>query len=211
MTILVALDTLLPEVMRLAPSCPEPTALRQLRVAARTLCERLPVWREVVTETVTAPEDHTLAALPSGSELHRIETARLGDAKLEPIALADLDMLRPGWETEEASGNPRYLTQLGEGRVTIYPGASGALRLRAILKPTLVATTIPAAVASGYREVIGRGAAGNILTLPDAEFANPSLGASHLAYFNRRTNSGAQAKVRSGQQGARPRTKTGWF
>lgn len=205
------IERLLPQILRAAPSCPDLTALRELRQAARVLCERLPAWRATLTETVTTPADHVLATLPSGAQLHRIEKARIDTAELEPIALADLDARRPAWDLDEEEGNPRYITQVMAGGVSLYPRVEGELVLRGLLKPSDTATTLPARLMAEYGEIIARGALGAVLALPGTDFANPGLAAGHLGYFNQKTNVGAQARVRSGQQGARIRTKTRFF
>lgn len=204
------LDELLPQVMPLAPSCPEPVALRYLREAARQYCAAMSVWRDTDSFTVSAPEFEQLCTIPD-AEIVKIETAHLGDAKLEPVALADLDARHPNWYIDESEGPARYITQIGPDSVSLYPRATGTLKLRLVLKPSLQATMVPDVLVTRFAEIIGRGAAGNILLVPNTEYTNPSLGAAHLAYFNSKINTGARFRAQAGQQRAPQRTKPRFF
>lgn len=200
------LDELLPQVMPLAPSCPEVIALRYLREAARQYCQVMPVWRDTDSFTITAEQYEQLSSLPD-VEIVKIETAHLDETKLEPVAVGDLDQKHPNWFNSTDEGSARYVTQIGPDSVSLYPRAAGTLTMRLVLKPSLQARTVPEVLVTRYADIIGRGAAGNILLLPNTEFANPALGSAHLAFFNSKINVGAQLRARSGQQRAPLRTK----
>lgn len=204
------LDELLPQVMPLAPSCPEPVALRYLREAARQYCAALPVWRDSDSFTVSTPELEQLCTI-TDAEIVKIETAHLGTVKLEPVTTAELDELHPDWYTDETEGSARYITQTGPDSVSLYPRTTGTLTLRLVLKPSLQANMVPDILVTRFADVIGRGAAGNMLLVPNTEYTNPSLGAAHLAYFNSKINTGARFRALAGQQRAPQRTKPRFF
>lgn len=204
------IEELLPQVMRLAPSCPEPVAISYLREAARQLCAALPIWRDVDCFTVSHPQYELLSTI-GDAEIINIESASLNGSTLKPVALAYLDGRVPGWYSKTEAGPARYLTQLGPDSVSLYPRASGELSMRLLLRPSTTALTFPAALVNQHAETVGRGALGRVLSMPNAEWSNPGLAAAHLAFFESKTNTAAQRKAIAGQQNAPVRTKASFF
>ncbi|MEG3807310.1 hypothetical protein DBT53_005940 [Aerococcus mictus] len=98
------------------------------------------------------------------------------------------------------------MTQSAPNTVTLFPKASGSLSLRLILLPSQDATTLPDFLVDQYAREIGWGAAGEILTTPNAEFANPQLGLDFRSRFEDRLNS-LQVRAAKGQHGAPLRTR----
>lgn len=203
------IDELLPEVLTYAPKCPEPLAFRFIREAAVEVCTRGKVWRESDEIEVDEPEGEILCTLPDASIIE-IEWAALDSQELTPKTLAWLDCNVRGWQTSTETAPPRYITQLELNTVMIVPRATGTLKLRLVLKPSRTALTLPSTLIEHYGTDIGKGAAGRILTTPNAEWANPQLGAALVAEFQSRLDSLAVTAAK-GQQGAPLRTKGRYF
>lgn len=204
------IEDLLPRVMPLAPSCPEPLALRHILEAARTYCTVMKVWREVLTQTIVAARATELDAIDDG-EIVEIEKASLDGRRLSPISMQDLDALRPNWDEDANPGAARWVTQSDATVVCLYPRAAGTLTMRVCLKPALNATTVPAVLVDNYADVIGHGAAGMLLATPNVEFSNPGLAASHSSLFNTKIGAAAQRRNRAGHQNAPVRTRSRFF
>ncbi|GLQ09250.1 hypothetical protein GCM10007913_11820 [Devosia yakushimensis] len=200
------LDELLPKVMPLAPSCPEPVALRYLRNAAREFCATTKLWREWDTVVLTAPEFQALPTIPD-ARIIEIEEGRIdGGPKIEPRTVLWLDDHYPGWADETEAGPARFITQIQPNTISVYPRQAGTLKARLVLQPSDTALEIPDFLIEDHGEALGRGAAGRILLLPSTEYTNPQLGAAYVAEWQGILDRW-QTKARKGQQGARLRTK----
>ena len=202
------LDKLLPEVMTFAPRCPEPLALRHLRQAAIEFCQRTRAWRADDEFTVSTPDCEGVCTLQD-AVLFEIKSARLGETDLTPVTEAWLDSEYPGWKERDES-TPRYVTQLSANTVTLYPRGSGLLKLRLVLQPSRQADTLPDFLVDQHGELLGKGAAGRVLTTGNVEWANPNLGAALLNEFQARLDTEAY-RAAKGQQGARLRTRPNYF
>lgn len=199
------IDLLLRQVMPYAPACPEPLAIRHLRDAAIRLCERTKLWRDTDSFTVTTPESEGVCTIQD-ARLLEIRAARLDDQPLTPVTQDWLDDEFPDWEDVVEVADPKYVTQSAPNTVTLFPKATGTLSLRLILVPSEDATTLPDFLVDQYALEIGWGAAGEILTTPNAEFANPQLGLDFRARFEDRLNTLAWRATR-GQHVAPLRTR----
>lgn len=205
MSAVVDIDLVLPQVMRHAPKCPEPLALEEIRNAAIELCERTRLWRENDEITLQRPAAQGVCTVQDASIIS-IEWADLEGVELEPVTVPWLDDRHPRWSYDETeAGAARYITQLTPSTVTVYPRAEGLLRMRLILKPCLDAFTLPAFLREHHATVIGKGAAGRVLTTA-GEWANPQLGAALVGEFQSLLDT-LSLRATKGQQGARLRTK----
>lgn len=210
MQMMVAIEDLLPEVMRFARAVPEPVAIAALRDAARKLCKAAAIWRETDTFPISSPEFEGICTLEDAA-IVSIEQAFLDDAALEPQTLDWLDRNRRGWGKETADSGPaRFITQLSPNTVTIVPKVSGTLMARLVLQPSRTAMSFPEFLVSDFGNELGRGAAGQILITPGAEYANPQLGSGLITEFDRKCSS-AKFTAAKGQQGARTRTRASYF
>lgn len=203
------IDELLPQVLPYAPRCPEPTAIRFLREAAREVCKVSLLWRESDSFPVAAPDCEGVCTI-SDAAIERIESAFLDDRQLDPVTLPYLDSIEPGWRNAEDAGTPAdFITQLGPNTVTIYPRATGTLKIGLVLVPSMTALMLPDFLLDQYGIEIGKGAAGRVLALPNPdnpEMVNPSLASALLGEFSAfldRLRTGASR----GQQHARRRTR----
>lgn len=200
---MIDIDEFLPEVLRYAPNASDFAAHRFIRQAARDLCERCKIWRENDVIEITAPDMQGVCTIADAA-IVEIQSALLGDRKLEPVRPEWLDDTIPTWSTDTTEGTALYVTQMRPNTLTVVPRETGTLSVRLLLKPARTATSLPALLLEDYSEEIGRGAAGRILVEPNSE--NPQLGLDHRNWFQNRLDTLATRATR-GQQNAPLRTK----
>ena len=199
------IDDLLPQVMTFAKSVPEPVALRFIR----QFCRRTRLWRASDQFQIAASDSEALCAIPD-ARVYEVHKAWLDDRPLEPRTIAWLDDNVFDWMDIEEAGSGLYVTQTEPNTIRVVPRASGLLRLRLILEPSRDALTLPDFLIDDHGELIGKGAAGRIMLLPEPEYANPQLGAAYVQEFESKLG-GEHIKATKGQQGARLRTKGSFF
>lgn len=203
------IDRFLPDLRTYAASCPDPTAYRFLRQAARLLCQKTRLWKEWDTITVSKPDDEVLTTIRD-AEIVDIETARLGTLDLDPKTPAWLDEHSPGWAQDTTVGSGRFITQIVPDRIALYPRATGALVLRLVLKPSREATQFPDFLLDHHSDLLGIGAAGNAMLVPNKDYSNPTLGMALRGQFEDGV-AGLVSAALKGQQRAPRRTKGSFF
>lgn len=208
------IDELLPQVLPYAPRVPEPTAIRFIRECAIEICTVGKQWRVTDSFPVMDPESEGLCTEPDAAIIS-IEAASLDGQKLKPATIAWLDANVDAWEsaTVEEAGTAKYITQLTPNTVTVTPKATGMLSARFVLKPSLTATTLPDFLIDEHGIIIGKGAAGRILTMPrqdNPEEVVPQVGVGLLNEFNRFLDT-LRTSASKGQQGAVRRSRATWF
>lgn len=205
-----SLDSFLPEVRPWAPGVPDQVAYKHLRLAAIEFCERTRLWRFEDDYDITA-EDCEAISTPGGSVLHDIEVVLFENRELLPKATRDLDRDMPGWRTGDlGTGLPSYFTQIEQNTIKLVPSAAGHLYLCLRLKPSQDATDLPDFLAAEYRECLGWGALGRILTVPGQSYSNPELASFYMARFSAKLDQLAN-KGTTGQQNAPKRTRATFF
>lgn len=210
---MISLETLLPRVLRYAPNCPEPLAVDYLLDAARTVCARIKPWHAEVDIAVTTPARVDLAAALNpewSAEILDVVSAAFEGKSLTPIAASDLDQIRPNWNRSAEIAPPRWYTQIELDTLSLVPRQNGALNVAVRLTPALGSEAIPEIVHRKFGELIAKGAAGEIMGLPNTEYANPALGGVLRSEFEAAVPSAAR-QVTRGQQNGPIRTKTRIF
>jgi len=213
------IDELLPRVMEVVPTCPEPTVIRHLRDAAIEFCRRTRVWRDYDTFPLSSEACEVIAA-DSEAQIFEITHASVTvtddedeDAitvsDLEPKTVDWLDEENPGWRDE--TGTPRYFTQLAPNtvRVTPKPEDAAVLRLELVMVPSITAERFPDELIDTYGQVLADGALSRILILP-TDFAQPQLAVAYAASFNMALGRWG-SQVPRGQQRTPRRTKLSSF
>jgi hypothetical protein len=207
---MVPIDDLLPEVLTHVPNCSDPVAFKYLREAAQDVCRQGMMWRENDAFPVADPDAEGVITNQDAS-IVRIARAKLGDVELEPVTVEWLDANQPGWTEATIDANPaRYVTQLTPNTVAVAPRATGTLQIRLVLQPSRTAENVPDWLVEQYGILIGKGAAGKIMMLPDEAVADPARGAELGNEFMRKLD-GIALKAQRGQQGARLRTRGRFF
>lgn len=203
------IDRFLPDLRTYAPQCPDVTAHRFIRQAARKFCARTKVWREWDTITIATPDEECITTI-SDAAIVGIESARLDGNDLEPITTNDLDVKHPGWSEDTTIGTARYITQLVPNKIALYPRATGSLRARLILQPSLAALSLPDFLLHENGPLIGKGAAAGALMVPGQPYSDAGRGRDLNADFSGEVNSLVRSLAK-GQQRAPLRTKPVFF
>lgn len=208
MTPMIPIDDFIPLVTKHARGFNDLAVTSALRTMGQHLCEAADIWRDTVTFAITQPAGQTLGTIED-AQIERIETAFLDGQKLMPVTLAWLDENRPIWRVDtDTAGSARYVTQLMEDQISVYPLATGTMKACFILKPSDEADNMPAVLKSKYPEELGRGAAAILLTSEGSP--NPQLGLDHRQWAEGRLSS-IKIKTFRGQQRGEVRTKPNWF
>ena len=206
-----ALDAFLPHVRPWAPGVPDPTAFKNIRLAAIEFCERTRLWRFEDDYDVTESECNDGIYTPNGSVLHDIEVVIFNGQELMPKATRDLDRLEKGWRTGDlGSGLPKYYTQIEQNMLRIVPAMAGHLYLSLRLKPEKNTTDLPDFLEQQYAEVIGWGALGRLLLVPGQSYTSPEMGQFYAQKFNDKIDR-LNTKGSKGQQNAPKRTRARFF
>lgn len=210
------LSSLLPLILPHVPSCPEPFALHQARMAAITFCEKTRCWRHIVTQDVT--ENHAKIITLDYATIYQFEEATLNGVPLIPTQFTDADPNELSGDNEGGSG--RYISQISAGTVGIYPFEAGRLRVSCFLKPRhgqLFGTDtddplfdaynmIPTFMFEQHALALAAGALANIMQTPNEEFTDMDRAQNELAKFIDACNSNF-ANNMTGQQRAPKRVK----
>lgn len=206
-----AIDVFLTEVRPWAPGVPDPVAFKAIRGAAIEFCERTRLWRFEDDYDVTA-EDMGEIFTPAGSVLHDIELVKWEDRELHPISTRDLDVKVPRWRTEptEEGGLPTYVTQLSMNSIRIVPALAGHLYVCFRLKPDPNTMQVPDFLVAEFKEVIGWGALGRLLTIPGQSYSSPDLATYYKGLFEQKIDR-LSTKGTTGQQNAPKRSKARFF
>ena len=207
-----SLDTFLSHVRPWAPGVPDPTAFKNIRLAAIEFCERTRLWKYEDTYDVSVEDCNGGIFTPNGSILHDIEVVMFNGRELLPKATRDLDRLLPEWRTNAdiSSGVPSYYTQVDQSTLRIVPAMEGSVYICLRLKPAQDATDIPDFIAAEYREVIAWGALGRLLTIPGQSYTSPDLGQFYAQKFTEKLDR-LSTKGTTGQQNAPKRSRARFF
>jgi hypothetical protein len=172
-----AFDLLLPDVLPMAPGCPEPVAERALMRAAQRFCELSRCWRVVLDPMPIAQglDDYDLE-LPECSELVRIEAAKLNGCDVR-VKMPD----------EILSRSARYLA-ISDGRtfhMNPLPEADGELLATVTLKPSSQAWGIEDFIHDRYGETVAQGAVALLMQHPQKSYSSNEGAARWQAFESR--------------------------
>ncbi|EDM71052.1 hypothetical protein RAZWK3B_16685 [Roseobacter sp. AzwK-3b] len=216
MTVMIALDKMLPLVLPYAPGVPDNVATYNLRLAAIEFCERTRCWRHITT--ITLRRDGQAVAAPPYAAIHEIEKAVFNnETTLEPLQYSDVDDTQLGAPNEAP---PKYITQSEYDTIRILPFQEGTLEVSMFLKPVFGSEieigdegevvdaydVIPEFIYKAHAEQIAAGALARLLAQPDKPWTNIQVS----MMWGQRFNDLADAKFSvnlTGQHRARRRTK----
>lgn len=203
------LDSLLPLVLPFATNCPEPTAISNLRLAARDFCQRTKIWREGQTVALTVPPGQVTLVAPAQAVLLDLDRVDWAGKPVDQITWDEFRDQHPEWET--ATGRPCAIAQeMIGGPFLISPVDAGDLKVWAYWMPSRTATSIPDFLAERFAERLADGALSYILRLPDEPYTNPTEAATRAAVFNACVASHVSFSE-MGQQRAALRTRPSFF
>jgi hypothetical protein len=186
----IEFSTLLPEVLATAPACPTPTIVRNLRAAARELCEDSDCWRVTLENTVVvANQGEVELSLPTGTTLHRPIVLNFDGERLEPYSVALLDKDDPDWR--QNPGTPKYWMRsnanLDAIRLAPVPDATttqNALLGEVAVKPSRDATAVEEIFLDRFQNTLINGALARLLSVPSAPWYAPDVAIYHKQLFD---------------------------
>lgn len=210
------LAAFLPYVVPQAYMVPEPVAEFNLKLAAIEFCERTRCWRHAISVPVSS-NNQTLVA-PALTTIHEFEEATHDGRLLKPTQYTSLPPeVLSGTLVE---GLPEWVSQTEPGQVTIFPYATGTLRMTVFLKPrhgTQYGTDaanplrdalamVPAFMLSQHAEALACGALGRLLSVPGKPWSDPQRAMYHRDMFDKACGTSFASNI-TGQQRAPLRVK----
>lgn len=209
---MIDIDELLPQILPYAPNAADVVMYRCIRETVREMCNKADIWSEAASFDITDTGEIAISPFEADVEIKKIKAADMDGVPLTPKAHDWLDERYLGWDREGAQeGQARFITQMAANSVIVVPRMAGKLTVRAILRPSLKAMTLPDFLVENYGTEIGQGAAGRVLMLPNDDSGPvPAMAGMLLGNFNAFLDT-LPMKAFKGQQGARPRTKASFF
>jgi len=195
-------EALLPSIIPMVPACSDTLIENSIRSAVVELCEKSEVYQtEQIIASTSGVYDYTLTA-PADTAIEKILSIQYNGVDLEPITPALLDQRLPKWRTEP--GEPQYYVKTSSSTVRIAPapstGATDALLLRLILKPTHTSTSCDDDVMNDYRDTIINGALFRLLRLPSKDWTDYSAASVYGSLFTEQLVD-AERRARSADTG----------
>ncbi len=181
---------LIPRVSEVCPTCPEPTAVRHLRDAAREFCRRTRIWRATESWELGS-ETYEVIAVDQEAEIFEISHAELDGRDLTPRTIDDLDEHENGWRTRE--GQAEWLTQVSPNTLRVVPKPAidaetpQTLTLELILLPSQTTERLPDILVDAYPQEVVDGALARLLSLK-ADFQDLQTASIHSAAFQAALN-----------------------
>ena len=194
---------LLPEI----PSAPLPIVDQWLRNAAIEFCERSKAWVvDLALIDAVANQMSYALGLAADTELVEIITVWFANKKITPESPRFLEQTFADWPAK--TGTPLYYTQQDAGSILLVPApdaaATGAIKIKAAVKPGLAATGIEDWIFSQWRQGLVAGAKAKLFAMNGTPWASPDHVAFNLALFEA-TIEQATDKAANGLVRSRPR------
>ncbi len=178
-----------PQVLATLPACPTPTIVRELRNAARELCERAECLRcSIENEPVLQGITEVEFDLAEGYTLVRPITLNVGDVTLEATSETLLD--KDSWNWRDDVGSPvRYMRSTETlNAIKLYPipdqdYIDAPLRGEVAIKPSRSATGMDEIILDRFETAIVSGALARLLIVSNTPWYNPQQAAYHRGLF----------------------------
>lgn len=171
-------DGFAPFVVPFAPACPDDSVLHNVRLATIEFFRRTHVWEADLTP-ITADGVLTLfpLTLPTDSVVDKLQRVRVQPTDQEPRKIAVFEN-KEGQEQADSgfACDPFAFTDVSRRALNVWPLqlAATSIFVRASLKPSLAALTLPDDLFEQYAEVISHGALSKLLAIPEKPWTNAS-------------------------------------
>lgn len=207
------LDGFEPFVLPHAPACPDSMLLHHVRQAAIEFFSKTHAWRADLAAIVADGTATSFAlVLPTGAVVSRLLGVSVTPAQQQPQA-AEMYEADEGQERiDEETGRLLAFTDALRQSVTVWPlQANGtAIKVRAVLKPSLAADELPDGLVEQYAQQIARGALATLLAVDGKPWTKPALAGTYGLQFQQDINTAARVAERGFARSGR-RTTTKWF
>lgn len=179
-----------PQVLATLPACPTPTIIRELRNAARELCEKSECLRAPVeNEPVSAGLNEVEFDVNDDCSLVRPIILNLAGRTLDPTSETLLDEDDPNWRT--TVGKPCAYMRSAEllNGIRVYPipdrdYVTDPLKGELALKPSRTATGLDEVIMDRFETALVSGALARLLVVSNSPWYNPQQAAYHRQYFD---------------------------
>lgn len=180
---------LLPEVLATAAACPTPTVIRNLRNAARELCEDSDCYRVTLENTVVIANQAAVEiAVPEFTTLHKPISLQLNGEEIRPFSIVMMDWDEDGWRDE--SGTPKYWMRSNDtlNAVRLVPSpdttmTANGLKGEVAVKPSRTATEVDEVFLDRFHSALIDGALSKLLAVSSAPWYDPALAGYHGQLF----------------------------
>lgn len=187
----VAFLELEPQVLATVPQCPTPTIERELRNAARELCEQAECLRmTVLNEPVNAGIAEVEFDIDENYVMVRPITLHVGDGEITPTSQTLLDADYYNWRDEV--GRPKHFMRSNEtlNAVVLFPipdqdYIDEPLRGEIAVKPNRSATVVDELMIERYETALVHGAIARLLMISGTPWYNPQQASYHQSVFDR--------------------------
>lgn len=187
---LVEFTDLLPEVLAVLPSAPDPVIVRAIRNAARELCEDTRCYRhQIENETVLASQAEFEFFLPDDTVLVAPMEITVDGYPVLPTSVQMLNEDDPEWRTQTATHPTHYIRSADDlDTIRFYPipdttYTTVGLRGQVAIKPSRSATSVSDVFLDRYETVLVDGALGRLFMQEGAPWYNPNQAGYHAASF----------------------------
>lgn len=181
-----------PMLLAELPGCPLPLVRSALNRSAAEFCAASLAWQEDLDpiQVATGIAEYELD-LPADSQLVVIRKGELKINGRPLLPISNASAVNPS-----VTGSPTHYFQRGYGAVGLYPNPSDAtgllMTVRAVLKPTATASSLPAILADRYYEGVSEGAKAILKRMPGKAWSDPAGAA--LSYQLQKTEA-AKARI----------------
>jgi len=183
---MAALSDFHPFILTDVMGCPIPTVDHRLILAAREFCDLSGIWREWL-DTITADGtvntfDHDLT---SQQELIRYTRCIVNDEDAGEYEILSRSDLPPDWSDTASTGLVDTVVHIDGAEFMVFslPASGDTIRMEAVFKPKISATTLPAVLYDRFAEGVAAGALSRLLLLPNMPWTNPALADIHRRNF----------------------------
>ncbi len=181
-------DQFFPYIRVDVPDCPNPVINTNVISACVEFCRETLAWTEFQDYLPLFDDlvDYQIDA-PAHSRLIQIMDVWMGNSRLIPLTIKDLQRVMPNW-TDAIGSLPVYYTAAVErGMIRLHPKPKNVtgkrLSLRIALVPSSNAATLPDFLELHHFEAIASGVKARLLMMASAPWFNPQLAERHRQLF----------------------------
>lgn len=195
---MTAITDFLPRARPELAGCVDAIIVNYLRDSMIDFCDKSWYWQDTLA-TVNTVAGTALYVIPAPTDalIADIITVRHNDIQVSPSTEAGLDEMIPSWRTQTGEQAVAWIAS-ERNKVTLYPTptAAGTLKVKAVLKPSQTATTVPQQIFDHYLEAIAAGAKWRLMAMPEREWSNPQLALYYRDVFMRGISDAKMSAIR---------------
>lgn len=193
------LTDFMPHLMVELPGCSMPLVMQTLVRVAHEFCQRTLAWDEMQDpfSLVSGVRDYDLEA-PTGAVPFMVRDVWMGNRRLRPVTIAELQQVLPGWQKAASSAPAFYNLAADRATVSLFPTPKGEFVAQVVMRVAYVpannATSLPDFLGTQYLDAICAGAKSRLMAMPAQTWSQPALVPFYRDQFDRGID---QAKAES--------------